>query len=100
MIRDQLLGHDSPLTRGLWLWICTITPWQHAGAECHPLTPFSYMSGLCPGGLAWQDFYGVYVHARPSYRFPATSFFCSFVIEDRINVAWGSWDIVSPCCSQ
>ena len=59
-----------------------------------------YMSGMCSGGLAWQDFYGVYVHARPSYRFPATSFFRSYVIEDRINVAWGSWDIVSHCCSQ
>ena len=39
----------------------------------------------------------MHVHARPSYRFPATSFFQGRVIEDLINVAWGSWDIVSTC---
>ena len=46
------------------------------------------------GGLTWQDFYSVHVHARPTYRFAPTSFFHGRTIDKRISVAWGSWDIV------
>ena len=67
--------------------------------SCH-LQSASKPPDVCAGGLTWQDFYSVHVHARPSYRFPATSFFQALAIEDRINVAWGSWDIVCPPAKQ